>query len=123
MMNNPALVQFLKDVYNGSNKMVLTSEEIKNIEKFYKENYKKVKTFKEFLALNPSLTRKIKKVKGAYAEVERQFYSKRALQPGTLIECVLAQTIANMYNLTNFVDSFHSYIRELPANVLPYLRA
>ena len=27
-----------------------------------------------------------------------------------------------MYNLTTFVDSFHSYIRELPANVLPYLR-
>lgn len=32
------------------------------------------------------------------------------------------QTIANMYNLSRFVDSFHSYISELPANVLPYLR-
>lgn len=123
MMNNSALNEFLCDVYSDDNKTVLSSEEVKEIEKFYKENYKNVNTFSEFLKLDPSITKKIKKVKGAYAEIERQFNSKNALQPGTIIECVLAQTIANMYNLSCFVDSFHSYIRELPANVLPYLRA
>ncbi len=123
IMNNEALVEFLRMVYLKDNKTVLTDEEVKQIEKFYKDNYKKVATFAEFLKINPPITKKIKKAKGVYAEIERQFNSQSALQPGTIIECVLAQTIANMYNLTCFVDSFHSYIRELPANVLPYLRA
>ncbi len=122
-MNNETLIEFLGDVYLKDNKTVLTDEEVKQIEKFYKDNYKNVETFDEFLKINPTITRKIKKVKGVYAEIERQFNSRSALQPGTIIECVLAQTIANMYNLSCFVDSFHSYIRELPANVLPYLRA
>lgn len=122
-MNNEALVAFLRDVYKEKNRIILTDKEIKDIEKFYKENYKKSTTFNEFLSINPDITKKIKKVKGVYAEIERQFNAQKALQPGTVVECVLAQTIANMYNLTTFVDSFHSYIRELPANVLPYLRA
>lgn len=122
-MNNEALIEFLRDIYEETNRTILTDKEIKDIEKFYKENYKESKTFDDFLSINPDITKKVKKVKGVYAEIERQFNAKKALQPGTLVECVLAQTIANMYNLTTFVDSFHSYIRELPANVLPYLRA
>ncbi len=122
-MNNETLIKFLRDVYLKDNKTVLTDNEVKQIEKFYKSNYKKAETFDEFLKINPAITKKIKKAKGVYAEIKRQFNSKSALQPGTIIECVLAQTIANMYNLSCFVDSFHSYIRELPANVLPYLRA
>lgn len=121
-MNNEALIEFLRDIYEETNRTILTDKEIKDIEKFYKENYKESKTFDDFLSINPDITKKVKKVKGVYAEIERQFNAKKALQPGTLVECVLAQTIANMYNLTTFVDSFHSYIRELPANVLPYLR-
>ena len=109
-MNNETLIEFLGDVYLKDNKTVLTDEEVKQIEKFYKDNYKNVETFDEFLKINPTITRKIKKVKGVYAEIERQFNSRSALQPGTIIECVLAQTIANMYNLSCFVDSFHSYI-------------
>ena len=123
VMNNKALVEFLNDVYEETNRTILTDKEIKDIEKFYKENREKVETFEEFLSINSDISKKIKKVKGVYAEIERQFDAKKALQPGTLVECNLAQTIANMYNLTTFVDSFHSYIRELPANVLPYLRA
>lgn len=122
-MNNEALIEFLNDVYLNNNKTVLSDEEVREIEKFYKDNYKTVDKFEDFLRINPEITRKIKKVKGVYAEIERQFNSKSALQPGTIIECVLAQTIANIYDLTSFVDSFHSYIRELPANVLPFLRS
>ena len=99
-MNNETLIKFLGDVYLKDNKTVLTDEEVKQIEKFYKDNYKNVETFDKLLKINPTITRKIKKVKGVYAEIERQFNSRSALQPGTIIECVLAQTIANMYNLS-----------------------
>lgn len=120
---NDALFEFLRDVYNDTNKMALTNEEIKNIEEFYKENYKDIETFEEFMKLDTTISKNIKKVKGIYAEVERQFSNQKALQPGTLVECTLAQTIADMYNLDCFVDAFHSYIRELPANVVPFLRS
>ena len=90
-MNNETLIEFLGDVYLKDNKTVLTDEEVKQIEKFYKDNYKNVETFDEFLKINPTITRKIKKVKGVYAEIERQFNSRSALQPGTIIECVLAR--------------------------------
>ena len=74
-MNNETLIEFLGDVYLKDNKTVLTDEEVKQIEKFYKDNYKNVETFDEFLKINPTITRKIKKVKGVYAEIERQFNS------------------------------------------------
>lgn len=47
MMNNSALNEFLCDVYSDDNKTVLSGEEVKEIEKFYKENYKNVNTFSE----------------------------------------------------------------------------
>lgn len=122
-IDNDTLIKFIKDVYSRENNIVLTGTQIKEIEDFYKKNYKSTDTFNEFLSLNPSISRNIKKVKGVKAEIERQFNNKRLLQSGTLCECVLAQTIANMYNLNCFVDVFHTYIRELPANIIYRLRA
>lgn len=122
-IDNDTLIKFIKDVYSRENNIVLTGTQIKEIEDFYKKNYKSTDTFNEFLSLNPSISRNIKKVKGVKAEIERQFNNKRLLQSGTLCECVLAQTIANMYNLNCFADVFHTYIRELPANIIYRLRA
>ena len=121
-IDNKVLTQFLKDVYSRENNTVLTSVQIKEIEDFYKKNYKTTDNFNEFLFLNPSIAKNIKKIKGVNAEVERQFKSKKLLQEGTLCECVLAQTIAKIYNLNDFADLFHTYIRELPANIIYSLR-
>lgn len=122
-MNN-ALRRFLKDIYQSDSKLVLSRKEIKEIENFYKQNYEKTKDFKEFLSLDEKIGKKIKKLKntGFYAEIARQFKDKKALQPGTLCECILAQTIAQKYNLTFFADLFHTYVRDIPANVIYSLR-
>lgn len=120
--NNEGIIRFLNDIYSNDDAAILSSNDIKEIEKFYKENYKKTDNFAEFLSLNPTVTKKIKKVKGIKVEIERQFKNKKLLQTGTLCECVLAQTIAKMYELDCFADVFHTYIRELPANIVYKLR-
>ena len=42
-MNNETLIEFLGDVYLKDNKTVLTDEEVKQIEKFYKTTTKMLK--------------------------------------------------------------------------------
>ena len=122
-MNN-ALKNFLTIVYKEDVKLVLSKTEIKTIEKFYKNNFEKCDDFDEFLKLNEKVGKKIKSVRGTgiYCEIKRQFEDKKGLQPGTICECVLAKTIAQKYNLTSFADLFHTYVRELPANVIYHLR-
>lgn len=119
---NETLVQFLKDVYKCSNPTILSSEEIKEIENYYKANCKKYTDIKEFYDSNKKVAKNIKKLKSVRAEVERQFEAKKGLQEGAICECVLAGTIAKMYGLNDFADVFHTYVRFLPANIIYRLR-
>ena len=59
---NETLVQFLKDVYNGSSPTILSSEEIKEIEYCCKLNYQKYTDIKEFYDSNKKVAKNIKKL-------------------------------------------------------------
>lgn len=121
-INNEAMISFLNDIYNESRITLLSNKQIKEIEDFYNKNYNKYENISDFYSSNPTIARNIKKVKSVKCEVERQFYLKKRLQSGTLCECVMAETIAKIYNLNCFADIFHTYIRDLPANILYKLR-
>ncbi|CDE07572.1 putative uncharacterized protein [Bacillus sp. CAG:988] len=121
-IDNEALSKFLNDIYGEMIFTVLDNQEIKEIEDFYNKNYDKFDDINDFYSLDKKIARNIKKVKSVKAEVERQFEINKRLQSGTLCECVMAETIANIYNLDSFADVFHTYIRELPANILYRLR-
>lgn len=121
-IDNKALVQFLNDIYQDMAFTILSNQEIKDIEDFYNKNYDKYADINQFYSLNKNISKNIKKVKSVRAEVERQFEIKKRLQSGTLCECVMAETIAQIYGLDCFADVFHTYIRELPANILYRLR-
>ncbi len=121
-INNETLVKFLSDIYNKSIVTLLSNRQIKEIEDFYNKNYDKYGDINQFYSSNVTVARNIKKVKSVRCEVERQFSLKKRLQSGTLCECVMAETIAKMYNLDCFADVFHTYVRDLPANILYRLR-
>ena len=121
-IDNEALISFLKGVYNESRVTLLSNKQIKEIEDFYNKNYEKYTNISEFYSSNSTIARNIKKVKSVKCELERQFSLKKRLQSGTLCECVMAETIAKIYNLDCFADIFHTYIRDLPANILYKLR-
>lgn len=121
-IDNEALVQFLNDIYQDMIFTVLNNQEIKAIEDFYNNNYDKYSDISKFYSLDKKIAKNIKKLKSVRAEVERQFKIKKRLQSGTLCECVMTETIAQIYGLDSFADVFHTYIRELPANILYRLR-
>lgn len=121
-IDNEALVQFLNDIYQNMVFTLLNNQEIKEIEDFYNKNYDKYTDINQFYSLDKTISKNIKKVKSVRAEVERQFETNKRLQSGTLCECVMAETIAHIYGLDAFADLFHTYIRELPANILYRLR-
>lgn len=121
-IDNKALIRFLNDIYQTVVFTVLNNQEIKEIEDFYNKNYDKYTDINQFYSLDKNITKNIKKVKSVRAEIERQFEIKKRLQSGTLCECVMAETIAQIYGLDSFADVFHTYIRELPANILYRLR-
>lgn len=121
-INNEAMISFLNDIYNESRITLLSNKQIKDIEDFYNKNYNKYEDISDFYSSNPTIARNIKRIKSVKCEVERQFHLKKRLQSGTLCECVMAETIAKMYNLNCFADIFHTYIRDLPANILYKLR-
>ena len=81
---NETLVQFLKDVYNGSSPTILSSEEIKEIEYCCKLNYEKYPDKNAFYDSNKKVAKNIKKLKSVRAEVERQFEAKKNLQNGAI---------------------------------------
>lgn len=120
-MNN-VFHSFLKDIYDKPINLLLKSSEIKEIEDFYQKYYQKYTDIKMFYSVDKNIARKIKKVCSVRAEIERQFFCKKRLQSGTLCECVLAESIARFYQLDSFADVFHTYIRDLPANILYRLR-
>ena len=121
-INNEALIEFLNDIYNDARTTLLSNPQIKEIEDFYNKNYDKYTDINAFYSSNQTVARNIKKVKSVKCEVERQFSLKKRLQSGTLCECVMAETIAKIYKLDCFADIFHTYIRDLPANILYKLR-
>ena len=121
-INNEAMIDFLNDIYSESRVTLLSNRQIKDIEEFYNKNYNRFTEIADFYSSNPTIARNIKKVKSVRCEVERQFSLNKRLQSGTLCECVMAETIARIYNLDCFADVFHTYIRDLPANILYRLR-
>ena len=121
-INNEAMIDFLNDIYSESRVTILSNRQIKDIEEFYNKNYNRFTEIADFYSSNPTIARNIKKVKSVRCEVERQFLLNKRLQSGTLCECVMAETIARIYNLDCFADVFHTYIRDLPANILYRLR-
>ena len=97
---------FFTKLYNGGNFVELTVPfyRIKQLDKIYKNFYDKYSTIEQFELGQESFFADIKKSKSAYQEIKKQFELRRALQSCILTECFVAQTIANILNLTEIVD-------------------
>lgn len=107
MSNDSKTLKYLySKLYHNKNlnNLLLELSRIKKLDDYYKRNFKKYDTFDEFEKSNPAIFADFKKSKSAYKEIINQFNSKNALQPCILTECFVAQTIANILDLNEFVD-------------------
>src|SRR5690606_27495090 len=78
---------------------------IKNLNEFYKNNFEDHTDYNQFLIQMGSLKEILEMSVSAEAEFRKQFERRMALQPAILSECFVAQTIANIFELDQFIDA------------------
>ena len=111
-MKNKNVYEFVNKLYDKKPKLILTTSQIKNLDKYYKSNFRKFSNIEEFLNSDSVFCQNISKSRSALCEVKKQFEKQEALQGGILLECFVAQSIADVFGLKKFVD-----MRELNQNI------
>ena len=76
MNREEAISFFLDTIYSNDSNLVLTDEEIKRIEKFYKENHKIDEEYEEYLQKNYEIIGCIEKIRSGNYELEKQNHYK-----------------------------------------------
>lgn len=126
MSKDMAIKEIIKKIYTSDTHLVLTEQEINEINEFYKKNFEKETRYSNFLYKSAKITEKIGKLKSGRFEIEKQFNRKQGLQSGILAECNFAQTLANIFNLTECIDLDEIHFNEVPIKCkefIQYLKA
>lgn len=84
--------------------LIIPIKKIKKLEKIYSNNFLRFNTFEEFEREFSEYFKILRNSLSGYKEFEKQFLSKKSLQPCILTECFVSQTIANALQLNKFVD-------------------
>lgn len=97
---------FFNHIYNGGNliDLIVPFEKIKKLDELYKNNHRLFSSFEDFENNFPNEFMYFKKSKSAYKEIKKQFSNKLGLQPCILTECFVAQTLADCFNLNEYID-------------------
>lgn len=109
--------EIYKKLYSSKQSLILTPKEIKRISNCFKKNQNKGLSFEEFLKENPRIKRLILKSKAIEAEIRKQLKIGKALQSGTLFECVISETLARIFGLTDFIDLRKTSKDKIPENI------
>lgn len=119
---NEALKHLFNNIYNNGKltKLIITKKRIKALNEFYKTNFESSLDYELFLVNLGNLKNDLEKSKSALAEFQKQFNRKMALQPAILSECFVAQTIANIFDLDNFIDA-DERIENIPTHLFEAL--
>lgn len=124
MMNkNDAINFFLSTIYSNNSKLVLTDEEIKKIEKFYKNNHKVDEEYKDYLSKNYEKIGCIEKIRSGNYELEKQYNRKKSLQRSILSECNYIETLARIFKLNKCIDFDRSPLNSIPLECRNFLNS
>lgn len=96
--------KIMNSLYQTKHNLILKKSEIKKIESYYKANYRSFTQADEFLGGNVAVSALLGRTNSAYDEVIKQLSIGRALQPGILFECVLSQSLAHIFGLSNYMN-------------------
>lgn len=124
MMNkNDAINFFLSTIYSNNSKLVLTDEDIKKIEKFYKNNHKVDEEYKDYLSKNYEKIGCIEKIRSGNYELEKQYNRKKSLQRSILSECNYIETLARIFKLNKCIDFDRSPLNSIPLECRNFLNS
>lgn len=115
-----ATKEILKKIFRIIHKTYLSKKDIKKIETYYKKNSSKFDNVDDFIASNEKIGCLVNRLKSGKDEIGKQLKAKKALQPGVLYECVVAQTCAKAMGLRNYVDLETTPISKTPKEAVKY---
>lgn len=103
---NKTIKTFYTELFNHGSytDLIINYDDIKSLDKLYKENFLKFVNFSDFEIAYPTQFELFKRSKSAYKEIQKQHNASKGLQPCILTECFIAQTIANKFGLDQFID-------------------
>lgn len=123
-MNKEKSINFFLDtIYSNNSKLVLTDEEIKRIENFYKENHKIDEEYDEYLKNNYDVIGPIKKIRSGNYELEKQYNKNESLQRSILSECNYIETLASIFKLNKCIDFDRTPLNSLPVECRKFLNS
>lgn len=124
MMNKEeAILFFLKTIYSSDSNLVLTDDEIKKIEKFYKNNHKKDLEYEDYLKKNYNVIGCIEKIRSGNYELEKQYNKGESLQRSILSECNYIETLAKNFKLNKCIDFDRSPLNSISVECRDYLNS
>lgn len=123
MNKEKSISYFLDTIYSNNSKLVLTDEEIKRIENFYKENHKIDEEYEEYLKNNYDVIGAIKKIRSGNYELEKQYNKNESLQRSILSECNYIETLASIFKLNKCIDFDRTPLNSLPVECRKFLNS
>ncbi|MDO5556893.1 MAG: hypothetical protein Q4G05_01425 [Clostridia bacterium] len=123
MNKEEALKIFIGKIYKSDTKLVLTENEVKKINMFYKNSFLSVGGFEEYSIKNQEQFKNIKKLKSGLYEIKKQYKRNKALQSGILSECNYIETIAKVFGLKKCIDLDNTVFNKIPKECTDYINS
>lgn len=123
MNKEQAINKFIEEIYTNNTNLVLKNEDIKKINKFYKETLNDTEEFEEYIQKYNTELGSIKKLKSGTYEVKKQYEKNKALQAGILSECNYIETLAKLFNLNKCIDLDKTPYNLVPIECSPYIKS
>ena len=123
MNKKEAINELISTIYNNNSDLILSENDIRRLNNFFKEVDQFNKQFDTFLEENAEKTKGISKLKSGKYEMEKQYNQNKALQPGILSECNYVETLAKVFNLNKCLDFDRTPMNQVPIECRNYLNS
>lgn len=117
-----AIMYLLSQIYNYANKIIYGDDEVNYINSYYKQNYHSAESLVTLIGKDYRFSALINREKTVYYEIQKQYSSRKALQPGIISECNYAASLAKILNLKQHIDFDKTPINKVPVTALPYVK-
>ena len=123
MNKKEALDELIKTIYGSNSDLILSEEEIKRLNTFFKEAKQFDEEFNKYFDKHANDLEGISKLKSGKYEMEKQYNQNKALQPGILSECNYIETLAKILKLNKCLDFDITPMNKVPIECRSFLNS
>ena len=118
-----AVDELIKTIYGSNSDLILSEEEIKRLNNFFKEVKQFDEEFDKYFDKHSDDLEGISKLKSGKYEMEKQYNQNKALQPGILSECNYIETLAKILKLNKCLDFDRTPMNKVPIECRNFLNS